>query len=338
MKKAVCIIAAFPEINREGNDRGDGVSQEYFTCNERYWHSSAANQCISATRALLQNREEFLVKILTSASSDSSLVRKLKSLKPDIVLSGVAVEKTSEVAKQIDGSFGVFLVTDTIYDRGTSVEEEVAIGRAVGDACLKCGIKHVIYSTQMHVYASIGLRSDPCDSKAHIADYFTNIGLPRTLLVIPPLYEDFSHGVFKPLKTDRDNLYKIVAPTGYIPIDLISFKDLGSCICSIFKDCKQWVGKTITLSGDKMTLKEYAQILTHHLFPCNIEDAPVTPEEFIARHSWDGVEDMANYFDYLTRGVQRNNQITTMSLDKDVMSFYDWSKANKEILKRLIAE
>jgi len=61
----------------------------------------------------------------------------------------------------------------------------------------------------MHVFASIGLRSDPCDAKAHIADYMTEIGIPKTLLVVPFFYEDFLHSILKPTQTNQKDTFKI---------------------------------------------------------------------------------------------------------------------------------
>ena len=89
------------------------------------------------------------------------------------------------------------------------LQKEVSYGRSISDACLRANIQHVIYSTRMHVYASIGLRSDPCDAKAHVSDYLSENGVPKTLLVVPFFYEDFLFGVLKPAKTDQENLFKI---------------------------------------------------------------------------------------------------------------------------------
>ena len=61
----------------------------------------------------------------------------------------------------------------------------------------------------------------------------------------------------------------------------------------------------------------------------------VTPEEFIERNDWDGAEDLANYFDYLTRCVKRNNHDSTLSLSGHVTTFYDWARANQAVLDEL---
>lgn len=61
----------------------------------------------------------------------------------------------------------------------------------------------------MHVYASIGLRADACDAKAHVSDHLTESGVAKTLLVIPFFYEDFLFGVLKPVQSDQQNVLKI---------------------------------------------------------------------------------------------------------------------------------
>lgn len=83
------------------------------------------------------------------------------------------------------------------------------IGCLVTDASLAAHVPHVIFFTSMHVQASIGLRSDPCDAKAHIADYMDEKNLPRTLLVTPLLYEDFLNGILRPQKTSKVHVVTI---------------------------------------------------------------------------------------------------------------------------------
>ena len=85
----------------------------------------------------------------------------------------------------------------------------MTLGRTVADACLQAGVTHLLYCTQMHLFASIGLRSDPCDAKAHIADYMTEIGVSKTLLVVPFFYEDFLHAALKPAKTNQMDVFRI---------------------------------------------------------------------------------------------------------------------------------
>jgi len=42
---------------------------------------------------------------------------------------------------------------------------------------------------------------------------------------------------------------------GYIPLDMIGMEDIGICAKNVFTDPHRWLGKTVSLSGDKMTVK-----------------------------------------------------------------------------------
>jgi len=53
--------------------------------------------------------------------ADSTFARTAKLLNPDILLCGYPVERKDQVLKAINGSYGVFLVTDVTYDREESV-------------------------------------------------------------------------------------------------------------------------------------------------------------------------------------------------------------------------
>nr|XP_004226527.1 nmrA-like family domain-containing protein 1 [Ciona intestinalis] len=317
MKRQICVVAYV--ANRP--DYSDSRKPSY-------WHLAVVKNCTAVVGALVKDKDNF-VKVLTSAQSDSSFVRNIKRTSPDVLLTGVSLEITTQVAKSVAGSDTLILFTDTDYEKENPISDEVDVGRSVTDACVNSCVKHLIYSTQMHVYACIGLRCDACDAKAHIADYITAADIKETLVCIPFLYEDFlAGGALTPRKTTRTDTYKIVAPMGYIPMDTIALEDVALCFRNLVANPTNWSGKTLSLSGDKMTIQEYAQMLTDNVYPKIVKDAQVTPEEFIDYNEWDGAEDMANYFDYLTRGVQRNNMNSTMSLVSEIACFYDWAKAN----------
>ena len=46
-----------------------------------------------------------------------------------------------------------------------------------------------------------------------------------------------------------------MAATGHIAFDTIAMEDFGNCVRSVFENSTQWIGKTVNLSGDKMTLR-----------------------------------------------------------------------------------
>ena len=56
-----------------------------------------------------------------SIYADSTFARTVKLLNPDILLCGYPVDIKDQVVKAISGSYGVFLVTDVLYDRDESV-------------------------------------------------------------------------------------------------------------------------------------------------------------------------------------------------------------------------
>ena len=56
-----------------------------------------------------------------SMLTDCLFARTVKQLNPDILLCGYPLDKTDQVVKAISGFYGVFVVTDVLYDRDVSV-------------------------------------------------------------------------------------------------------------------------------------------------------------------------------------------------------------------------
>lgn len=58
--------------------------------------------------------------------------------------------------------------------------------------------------------------------------------------------------------------------------DIISVDDVGEVVRHIFNNKAQYLDKTLSVAGDKLTIKEIADILTRHLAPKKFKDKQVT--------------------------------------------------------------
>nr|XP_039270315.1 nmrA-like family domain-containing protein 1 [Styela clava] len=313
MKNTIVVILALSEDNDE-------------TEIVEWWRRTYLNHAKSVID-VLQSHESFSTKLVTSAQKE-----KFAAWKIDDIVTGIDFSDSVLVNEAVKGVYGVFVITELNYKSHQPLNDEVKRGRLIADVCLNLDIPHVIYSSLVHENAAIGLRSDVCDAKAHISDYMDKIKLKKTILYVPFLYEDFTNGFMKPMRTENPSIHKIEAPIGHIAMDMMSMRDVGVCVKSLFENSTHWVGKTVALSGDRMTLHEYATQMTETTYPIIIRDGKLSPEDFLKVFDVTGAEDMANYFDYLTRSVQRNNLSTTMILHPEIQSFYDWVNQNKDSL------
>ena len=60
------------------------------------------------------------------------------------------------------------------------------------------------------------------------------------------------------------------------PMDMIHCAGAGTTIAAIFRCPANYLGKAIGLSGDKMTIPEYAKILNKHLAPKKFKASDVS--------------------------------------------------------------
>ena len=54
---------------------------------------------------------------------------------------------------------------------------------------------------------------------------------------------------------------------GLIPLDMVSRDDIGHIVAQIFQNKPKLLHKTISISGDKLTMKQVADCLTNCLRP-----------------------------------------------------------------------
>lgn len=90
----------------------------------------------------------------------------------------------SSLEKALKGSYAVFAVTN--YWETGSAETEVKQGKAIADACVAAGVKHVVWSKLYNTKVMTnGVLSDiqHFDSKAEIADYFDQIKEGANMIV-----------------------------------------------------------------------------------------------------------------------------------------------------------
>ena len=62
---------------------------------------------------------------------------------------------------------------------------------------------------------------------------------------------------------------------GSSPLDLIAVDDVGEAVRSIFLMRENTLHKTVSLTGAKLSVREIAAILTHHVRPKQFKDKQV---------------------------------------------------------------
>ncbi|KAK6195916.1 hypothetical protein SNE40_001243 [Patella caerulea] len=218
-----------------------------------------------------------------------------------------------------------FVLTNTDISDPFCVENEIKLGRRIADACAMSNIGHIVFSTQVHTQRVKGVQVRQWVTKAEIEDYMKEKNLPLTCIMVPFVYQDF-FGVLKPEKV-QNNTYQLEIPMGLTPIDLISVDDIGGIVKSIFDNKSQYINKTISISGDKLTIAEVAAILNINMKPKMFREKQISINDY-RQKEFPGSRDWANIFNFLLRVDTQYNVSKTKTIYPNVKSFQEWVKEN----------
>ncbi|XP_051866997.1 nmrA-like family domain-containing protein 1 [Pristis pectinata] len=230
----------------------------------------------------------------------------------------------------LSGAQKCFAITHTDFNNRDPLQDEIQQGYRIADACKKHNIRHIVLSGAHHVHRKYSLPARHMDAKACINDYMNEIGLPKTEMIVPFYFENFLTK-FKP-KPAGNNTYKIAIPMGEVAMDGISIKQIGPIVMALFKNPERWIGKSCFLSAGRMTIQEYAQILTHHLYPKQFKDSQISVREFVESYGGPGAQDLGNMFEFWKRGGQKMNSTMSFELYPELKTFQRWVSANNTSL------
>ena len=281
----------------------------------------------AVARALLA--KGYKVRAVTR-NPDSPKAKELQAIGAELV-QVKNMDDAGSLEAAIKGAYGVFLVTNfwgmLAENPATAYDREIAQGKAVGDLCKKLGVKHLVYSGLEYVKEIIGKPCPHFDAKGIVEKYLDENGIPNTSTRYSFYYDNFAD-MIAPQKND-DGTYTLTTPVKKA-MDGISVADAGPAVAVIFDKPEEYIGKKIGLSGDKLTLSEYAAIIG------KVTGKTVTyneiPYEVFAKFPFPGADDLANMFEFYDAGNPDRNIQRTRELNPSTLSFQQWAEKNKDKL------
>ncbi|XP_070537276.1 nmrA-like family domain-containing protein 1 [Ptychodera flava] len=280
----------------------------------------------SVARALLQESKYKVRAITRNPLSEKAAA--LKKLGAEVVKADLD-DMGSPVAA-FDGCYGLYATTfiDDHYD----VNIEKRQGKTMVDAAKATGIKHFIYSGGRQIDDPKTRSCAIYCAKLEIEDYINEIGVPMTCVIFVAYMENYTWARF--CQKLEDGTYFISIPMGDNAFDMISLKDAGTAIAAIFDNPSEYIGKRIPLVGDRHSVPECAEILSHHLSPIVFKASDITPKGY-SKLELNGASDFATMFEYLQTEESKFKDGTklTRQLNPDLKTFEQWVIANKESLR-----
>lgn len=162
--------------------------------------------------------------------------------------------KEADLVEAMKDVYGVFLVQPPSWDPTPETDEyEARTGMLITDVAKKSGVQHLVYSSVLGSELQAGFR--PL-FKFTIEGYIQQSGLPATIFKPASFLENFylphfglpEKRIYNPLPADRS-------------LPFISVEDIGVFARLAFQQPSLFVGKTMNLAGEALTVAEIATFL-----------------------------------------------------------------------------
>jgi nucleoside-diphosphate-sugar epimerase len=249
------------------------------------------------------------------------------------------LDNVESLKKAFAGAHGVYAVTN--FWEHFSAEKEKAQAKNVAEAAKAAGVQHVIWSTledtrkwmpaddkRMPMLQG-SYRVPHFDAKAEANAFFA--GVPTTFLWTTFYWDNLYMFGLAP-KKGEDGKYAWAFPLGNAKMAGIAVEDIGKCALGIFKAGNQYVGKTVGIMGEAISVEDMGKELTKQL-----GIGPVTYNAVDANtyRSWGfpGADEMGNMFqvyrDFEGPFLASRSVETAKSLNPALQNFSQWLTANK---------
>ncbi|XP_029432324.1 nmrA-like family domain-containing protein 1 isoform X2 [Rhinatrema bivittatum] len=229
------------------------------------------------------------------------------------------------------GAYGGFLVTN--FWEHLSTDKEIEQGKLVADIAKSLDLKHVVFSGLENVkkLTKGQLEVPHFDGKGVVEEYFRAIGVPMTCVRLSFYYQNFL-SYFLPQKTQDGTGYELALPMGDVPMDGFSVCDLGPVVVSVLKAPEQYIGKDIGLSAEKLTIEQYAAIMSKHIGK-PLKDAKMSVDAF-KNLGFPGAKELGNMFLFYQMKPDRN-VAQTLHLNPKTQTFDQWMAQQKDAFRNL---
>ena len=181
-----------------------------------------------------------------------------------------------------EGARGVFSVQTWRGPGG--VEAELVMGLNVAEAAAETGVAHLVYSSVGGADRAPGLAH--FDSKHRIERRIAMLGVPATILR-PVFFMDNFRWQAAGIREGR--LVQGVRPE--TRLQLIAVDDIGAFAAIAFGAPGEWLGRTVEIAGDELTMVEVAALFSARLgrpvkYSAQHEDRPGGGDEARKMAAW----------------------------------------------------
>ena len=222
------------------------------------------------SRAILDDPNGGFALRAVTRDPNKDKAQALKSRGAEVVQADL--DDVESLKKAFAGAYGVYAVTN--FWEHFSGEKEKSQAKNIAEAARAAGVKHVIWSTLEDTRKLMSpddtrmpmlqqkYRVPHFDAKAEADSFFQ--GLPVTYLVTSFYWDNLYMFGLAP-KRGEDGKYSWAFPMGNSKLVGMAAEDIGKSAYGIFKAGQQYIGKTVGIYGEALTIQEMGQKLTKTL-------------------------------------------------------------------------
>jgi len=248
------------------------------------------------------------------------------------------LDDVDSITRAFAGAYGAYCVTN--FWEHFSAEKEKAQAKNMAEAARAAGLKHVIWSTLDDTRAPMApsdtrmpmlqehYRVPHFDGKHDANAYFA--GLPVTYLLTTFYWENLYAFGLGPKKAE-DGVYRWSFPMGDKRLAGIAVEDIGKVAYGIFKAGPQYIGKTVGIVGENLTLDQMSEKLSKGL-GIVVKYHAVEADAYRG-FGFPGADEMGNMFqvyrDFEKEVLGARSIDVTRSLNPPLQTFDQWLAMNK---------
>jgi uncharacterized protein YbjT (DUF2867 family) len=288
-------------------------------------------------RAILDDpNSEFAVRAVTRDTSKEA-AKALKARGAEVVQADL--DDVESLKKAFAGAYGVYGVTN--FWEHFSGEKEKAQAKNIADAAKAAGAKHVVWSTLEDTRTLMAAddtrmpmlqekyRVPHFDAKAEANAFFA--GLPVTFLETSFYWDNLYMFGLAP-KKGADGKHSWAYPMGSAKMAGMAAEDIGKCAYGIFKGGQQYIGKTVGILGEALTVEEMGQKLSKGLGIGPIHYHVAEADEYRG-YGFPGADEMGNMFqvyrDFEAQVLGRRSADVARQLNPSLQTFDAFVAKNK---------
>ena len=251
------------------------------------------------------------------------------------------IDDEASVTKAFEGAYGAYCVTN--FWEHFSVEREQTQAGNMARAAKAAGLEHVIWSTFEDTRDWVPLDDDRMptlqgkykvphfDSKAGANHFFTDAGVPTTLLLTSFYWENLIYFGMGPQRGE-DGVLTVTFPLDDAKMPSIAAEDIGKFAYGIFKRGDEFIGKTVGVAGEHITGEQMAAAL-RKAYGEEVKYNAVPPDVYRS-FGFPGADDLGNMFqfkrDFNADYCGARDLALVRELNPSVQSFETWLAANKD--------